>query len=78
MAHPTHHDADRESVLRVRYLADTNPEFALLVTDRPVHTERIADVDVAAVAEGPIKVNSRLNRRKPAVPWNLFGHDPGI
>jgi hypothetical protein len=75
MAHPTHHKTDFESVLCVRYFADTNPELTLLVTDRPVHAERIAEVAVTAVARGPCKAYSGLDRREPTVPWDLVSHN---
>ncbi len=61
MALPTRHKTDLESVLRVRSFADSNPELALLVTDRSVYAERIAEVGVAAFVKGPRDAYSWLN-----------------
>jgi hypothetical protein len=61
MAHTTYCDTGLESVLRVRCLADSNPELTLLVTDASVHVERIAEVGVAAFVKGPCEAYSRLN-----------------
>jgi hypothetical protein len=78
MAHSTHHKTNFESVLRVRDFADTNPELTFLVTDRPFHAERIAEVGVAAFATVPCKAYSGLDRREATVPWNFFSHDPAV
>jgi hypothetical protein len=77
-AHSTHHNTDFELVLRVRYFADSNPELTFLVTDRPVHAKRIAEVGVAAFANEPCKAYSGLDRREPTVPWDLVSHDLAI
>jgi hypothetical protein len=77
-ARSTHHETDFESVLRVRYFTGSKPELTLLVTDCPLHSERIAEVGVAAFANVPCKAYSGLDRRESTVPWDLFSHDLAI
>jgi hypothetical protein len=61
MAHATCHGTGLESVPRMRCFADANPELTLLVTNRSVYEERIAEVGVAALVKGPREAYSRLN-----------------
>ncbi len=75
MAFPTHHKIDLKSVLRVRSFAETNPEPTLLVTNRPVDPECVAEVGVTAFVEGSCEAYPGLNRREPSVPWDLRDHD---
>ena len=75
MALPTDHEIHLESVLRVRLFSYTNPELAFFVTDRPVDPERIAEVGVTTLVEGPCEAYSGLNRRELSVPWDLRNHD---